>query len=146
MFIRCQIPHPPAKLIAFFSISGAEVRCATEAAQEVHPMKWFLLLAAIATSTTGQVLLKAGASSRTILDQLLSWKTELGLGLYGLAAMLYIVALRNIPLSVALPCTALSYVAVALLGHLLFGEILGVQKAMALVLIAMGVGILATAP
>ncbi len=109
-------------------------------------MKWFLLLAAIATSTTGQVLLKAGASSRTILDQLLSWKTELGLGLYGLAAMLYIVALRNIPLSVALPCTALSYVAVALLGHLLFGEILGVQKAMALVLIAMGVGILATAP
>jgi multidrug transporter EmrE-like cation transporter len=109
-------------------------------------MKWFLLLAAISTSTTGQVLLKAGASAKSLLDQLLSWKTELGLGLYGLAAMLYIVALRDIPLSVALPCTALSYVAVALFGHFLFGEILGTQKAAALVLITVGVGMLATAP
>jgi multidrug transporter EmrE-like cation transporter len=109
-------------------------------------MKWFLLLAAIATSTTGQAFLKAGAAEKNFINQLLSWKTELGLGLYGLAAMLYIVALREIPLSVALPCTALSYVAVAVLGHFLFGELLGVQKGAALILITTGVVMLATAP
>jgi multidrug transporter EmrE-like cation transporter len=63
-----------------------------------------------------------------------------------LTAILYIVALRKIPLSVALPCTGLSYVAVALLGHVLFGEALGVQKGVALLLIATGVVVLATSP
>jgi multidrug transporter EmrE-like cation transporter len=109
-------------------------------------MHWFLLLAAITTSTTAQALLKAGAGASTLAAQLLRPETCLGLGLYGLAALLYIVALRKIPLSVALPCTALSYVAVALIGHALFGESLGIQKGAALVLITMGVALLAAAP
>lgn len=109
-------------------------------------MHWVLLLAAIATSTTAQALLKAGAGARTFMAQLLRWQTGLGLGLYGLAALPYIVVLRKIPLSVALPCTALSYVAVALLGHVVFGESLGVQKGVALALIATGVVVLAAAP
>jgi len=109
-------------------------------------MHWVLLLAAIATSTTGQALLKAGAGAATLMAQLLRWQTGVGLGLYGFAAMLYIVALRKIPLSVALPCTAVSYVAVALLGHFWFGEALGVQKSAALALITLGVALLAAAP
>ena len=48
-----------------------------------------------------------------------------GLCLYGGAALLYIIALRRIPMSVALPCTAVSYVAAALIGHFGFAEPLG---------------------
>ncbi len=61
-------------------------------------MYWAILAAAIATSMAGQTLLKAGAAAETFLAQLLDWRTILGLGLYGGAAILYIVALRRIPM------------------------------------------------
>jgi len=51
-------------------------------------------------------LLKAGAGRVSFVDQLFDWHTVLGLVLYGGAAMLYIVALRRIPMSVAMPFTA----------------------------------------
>ena len=62
----------------------------------------------------------------------------IGLVAYGGAALLYIIALRRIPMSVALPCTAASYVAVALIGHFVFGESLGEQKVAAIGLISTG--------
>ena len=68
-----------------------------------------------------------------------------GLVCYGGAALLYIVALRRIPMSVALPCTAVSYVIIALVGHFAFGEALGPQKVMAIALISAGVVVLASA-
>ncbi len=46
----------------------------------------------------------------------------IGLFLYGGAALLYIIALRRIPMSVALPCTASSYIAAALIGYYEFAE------------------------
>jgi multidrug transporter EmrE-like cation transporter len=49
-------------------------------------------------------------------------------------------------MSVALPCTAASYVAVAVIGHLMFGESLGGQKLAAIGLICGGVLLLASAP
>ena len=82
---------------------------------------WVVLALAIATSMGGQTLLKAGASAPDFLAQLLDLRTIVGLGLYGGAAILYIVALRRIPMSVALPCTAASYVAAMLIGHFAFG-------------------------
>jgi multidrug transporter EmrE-like cation transporter len=48
-------------------------------------------------------------------------------------------------MSVALPCTAASYVAIALIGYLAFGETLGMQKVAALLLICGGVVLLASA-
>ena len=72
-------------------------------------------------------------------------RTILGLGLYGGAAILYIVALRRIPMSVALPCTAISYVAAAAIGHFAFGEPMGMQHIAALALICSGVVLLALA-
>ena len=48
-------------------------------------------------------------------------------------------------MSVALPCTAASYVVIALIGHYAFGESLGVQKLAAIALIAGGVALLVTA-
>ncbi len=106
---------------------------------------WATLFAAIATSMAGQTLLKAGAGATQFLAQLLDWRTLLGFVLYGGAAILYIVALRRIPMSRALPCTAISYAAAALIGHYGFGEPLGVAHISAIALICGGVLILALA-
>lgn len=106
---------------------------------------WLALAAAIGTSLVGQVLLKAGSGGEGgFLAQLFRPATMVGLVCYGGAALFYIVALRKIPMSVALPCTAASYVAIALIGHFAFGESLGAQKIAAILLIAGGVALLAT--
>jgi small multidrug resistance pump len=65
--------------------------------------------------------------------------------LYGGAAMLYIAALRHIPMSVALPFSAVSYVAAALIGHYAFGERLTGLHLGALAMIVFGVLLLAVA-
>ncbi len=106
---------------------------------------WAVLGAAIVTSLGGQTLLKAGAGAPDFIAQLLDWRTLLGLTLYGGAAMLYIVALRRIPMSVALPCTAVSYIAVALIGHFAYAEPLTPMHVGAIGLIACGVALLALA-
>jgi multidrug transporter EmrE-like cation transporter len=106
---------------------------------------WMVLAAAIAISMAGQTLLKAGAAAGTFLGQLFDLRTVLGLGLYGGAALLYMIALRRIPVSVALPCTAISYVVIAAIGHFGFGEPIGAQHVVALALIFAGVVMLATA-
>ena len=107
---------------------------------------WVALAAAISVSLLGQVLLKTGAGGEGgFLVQLLRPTTMVGLVCYGGAALLYIVALRRIPMSVALPCTAVSYVIIALVGHFAFGEALGPQKVMAIALISAGVVVLASA-
>jgi small multidrug resistance pump len=106
---------------------------------------WAVLAAAIVTSMAGQTLLKAGAGAPTFIAQLFDWHTLVGLVLYGGAAMLYIVALRRIPMSVALPCTAISYVAAALIGHYAFAEPLGTMHIAAIALISGGVALLAFA-
>jgi multidrug transporter EmrE-like cation transporter len=107
---------------------------------------WLALAAAITTSLVGQVLLKNGAGGPGgFLSQLFRPSTIIGLGCYGGAALLYIVALRRIPMSVALPCTAASYIIIALIGHFIFGESLGMQKLLAIGLIGVGVVLLAAA-
>jgi multidrug transporter EmrE-like cation transporter len=110
-------------------------------------LAWASLAAAILTSLVGQVLLKAGAdgmSGQGLLVQLLRWQTVLGIGFYGAGALLYIIALRKIPMSVALPSTAASYIVIALIGWWFFQEPLGAQKLAAILLIATGVVLLAT--
>ena len=106
---------------------------------------WAVLAVAIATSMGGQTLLKAGAAAPNFVAQLLDIRTMAGLVLYGGAAILYIVALRRIPMSVALPSTAISYIAAALIGHFVFGEVLGWAHIGAIALIGGGVVLLAFA-
>lgn len=107
---------------------------------------WLALAAAILTSIGGNTMLKLGATGEgSFLTQLFRPMTMLGLCVYGAAAMLYIIALRRIPVSVALPCTAFSYIAAAVIGYHLFGEPLGTQKLAALALICGGVVLLAAA-
>ena len=106
---------------------------------------WMVLAAAIVTSMVGQTLLKTAAGATDFVSQLFDPRTLVGLCLYGGAALLYIVALRRIPMSVALPCTAVSYVAAALIGHYGFAEPLGGMQLGALALICAGVVMLALA-
>jgi small multidrug resistance pump len=106
---------------------------------------WLVLSAAIVISMVGQTLLKAGAGAADFITQLFDARTLAGLCLYGGSALLYIVALRRIPMSVALPCTAISYVAAALIGHYGFAEPLGAMRLGALALICAGVVMLALA-
>jgi small multidrug resistance pump len=100
---------------------------------------WTALAAAIATSMVGQTLLKAGASAPNFVAQLFNPWTMIGLCLYAGSALLYIVALRRIPMSVALPCTAVSYVIIALIGHFAFAEPLGLVKIGGIGMICLGV-------
>ena len=93
----------------------------------------------------GQTLLKSGSTAPDFITQLLDPRTLVGLCLYGGAAMLYIVALRRIPMSVAMPFTAISYVAAAFIGHYGFAEPLGGVQLGALGLICAGVVMLALA-
>nr|WP_242481770.1 SMR family transporter [Paracraurococcus ruber] len=88
---------------------------------------------------------KGAIGDGNFLDQVFRPETMVGLVAYGGAAFLYIIALRKIPMSVALPCTAASYVAVLVIGHLMFGEALSAQKIAAIGLICGGVVLLATA-
>lgn len=104
---------------------------------------WAALWGAIAISMAGQGLLKAGAAQAGFVSQVFDWHTLLGLTLYGSSAMLYIVALRRIPVSVALPCSAISYVGAALMGRFLFHETISPAHLAAIALIIAGVGLLA---
>ncbi len=104
---------------------------------------WISLTLAIAASLAGQTLLKIGSGAPSFVAQLFDLRTIFGLAIYGGSALLYIVALRRIPMSVALPFTAVSYVAAAVIGHFGFGEPLGLPRIAALALICMGVLMLA---
>jgi small multidrug resistance pump len=96
----------------------------------------------ILTGIGGQMLLKAGADAPNFMAQLLRPSTIAGLALYGSAAVLYIVALRKIPVSVAFPSVSLSYAIVAVLGHFLFNEPFGLRQIGGIVLIMGGVMLL----
>lgn len=106
---------------------------------------WASLGAALVAGVVGQLLLKAGATGPgDFLVQLMRPATIVGLAFYGLAAMLYIVALRGIPVSVAFPAAATQYVIVAMVGWFAYGEPAGLQQAGGLALIVIGVLMLAT--
>ena len=97
---------------------------------------------AILAGLGGQLLLKAGANAPELMSQLLRPSTLCGLALYGFSAVLYIIALRKIPVSVAFPSVSLSYALVAILGHLLFCEPFGVRQIVGIALIMGGVGLI----
>jgi small multidrug resistance pump len=99
---------------------------------------WFGILAGVG----GQMLLKAGAGAPSFMAQLVDWHTVIGLGLYGLATVGYLIAIRRIPLSVAFPSISLSYIVVMIIGGIVFGEAITVAKIAGVVLIGVGVWVL----
>jgi small multidrug resistance pump len=99
---------------------------------------WILavILAAV-LGGSGQVALKIGADK---LDLLV---TGIGVGLYGIATVIYFLALRKLPLSVAYPLISISYI-VALIGAAaVLGEKITWVKTAGILLILAGVTLIA---
>src|SRR5207302_3147629 len=98
------------------------------------------LVAAILFGIAGQIALKSAAEgSATITAQFLNPLTIIGLAIYIVAALCYILALKKIPVSIAFPSVAASYAVVAVLAHLLWNEPLGWPQLAGIVLIGSGV-------
>lgn len=104
--------------------------------------QYYLILAlGVLIGVAGQMLLKSGADagSDSIVSQFLAPQSIIGLGLYFLAALCYMYALRKLPVSVAFPMVSLSYVVVALAAYWLYGEQIGPAKLAGIALICGGV-------
>jgi undecaprenyl phosphate-alpha-L-ara4N flippase subunit ArnE len=95
---------------------------------------------AVLLGIAGQVVLKSAANgSATIVAQFLNPLTMVGLAIYVVAALCYILALNKIPVSVAFPSVAASYAIVAVLAHLLWNEPLGWPQIAGILLIGSGI-------
>jgi drug/metabolite transporter (DMT)-like permease len=98
------------------------------------------LVAAVLFGIAGQIALKSGAlRSPTVAAQFVNPLTVVGFAIYVFAALLYIVALKKIPVSVAFPSVAGSYAVVAIIAHLLWNEPFGWQQFGGLILIGSGI-------
>ena len=98
------------------------------------------LVAAILLGIAGQIALKSAANGSTNLTaQFLNPLTIIGLSIYVVAAVCYIVALKRIPVSTAFPSVGASYAIVAVLAHLLWNEPFGWSQMIGIVLISSGV-------
>jgi len=97
------------------------------------------LLGAISLGVLGQVLLKTGVERTPgFVNLLLDPFTILGLATYGAAAILYIISIKRIPLTIAFPSVALSYVVVAVIAHFMWNEPLGWPQLAGIALIGGG--------
>ena len=106
-------------------------------------MASFLLLAtAILFGVAGQLLLKAGAGTGSIIEQFLEPVTIAGLGCYGLAGILYTLALRGIPVSIAFPSVSASYVLVLIAARLWLNEAILPSQIAGVVMIMSGITLL----
>jgi drug/metabolite transporter (DMT)-like permease len=91
-----------------------------------------LLLFAVATAATGQVLLKHGmtlatesatkTNSSLAIKAITSPWVLLGLLVFGISAVAWLTTLSRVPLSVAYPFNALGYVAILASSTLILGE------------------------
>jgi multidrug transporter EmrE-like cation transporter len=98
------------------------------------------LVAAILLGIAGQIALKSAAEgSATVAAQFANPLTIIGLGVYIMAALCYILALKKIPVSIAFPSVAASYAVVAVLAHVLWNEPLGWPQLTGILLIGGGV-------
>jgi small multidrug resistance pump len=101
------------------------------------------LFAGILLGVLGQFALKAGAErSSGMIAQFIDPFTIAGFVVYALAAILYIIAIKRIPLSLAFPSVSLSYAAVAIVAHLVWGEPLGLPQLAGIALITGGIVLL----
>jgi small multidrug resistance pump len=103
-------------------------------------ISYLALAIAILLGIAGQIALKSGAvGAPSLVAQLFNPLTIMGLFIYGLGAIGYIVALNRIPVSVAFPSVAASYAIIAVLAHILWKEPLGWTQMCGIALISAGI-------
>lgn len=83
-----------------------------------------LLLICVGGNTLANLVLKSGAAQSPTpwLLGLLSWRSFLGLAIFGAAGLVYAVALRNVTLGLAQSVLVLQYVAILFCSWLFFSE------------------------
>ncbi len=96
-----------------------------------------ILLTAIGLATGGQLMLKAGMNRvGAVTEELLAglgvgglllrvvstWQVIVGLGLFGLSALFWLITLSRVPLSIAYPVVSLSYVLILGFSVAVLGE------------------------
>jgi multidrug transporter EmrE-like cation transporter len=98
------------------------------------------LVAGIVLGVAGQVALKSGAVAATSLrGQFLHPYTVLGFAVYVLAAVFYTISIKRLPVSVAYPSVAASYIIVGVLAHYLWAEPFGWAQLAGIALIGGGI-------
>jgi small multidrug resistance pump len=101
---------------------------------------YVFLAAAITAGVAGQVLLKTGSDGAvSVTTQFLNPFTIIGFAIYGLAGVLYIVAIKKIPVSLAYPSVAVSYIAVGIIAHFMWNEPFGLPQLGGMLLIGGGI-------
>ncbi len=104
---------------------------------------YLALAASIVIGVAGQVFLKLGsANTASIGEQFLRWQTISGLLLYLVSGIVYVVAVRTLPVSIAFPSVSLSYVLMAGIDYFWFKEALGWTHFAGIALIIGGVTLL----
>ena len=104
----------------------------------------FLLFAVMISFTVvANLLLKVGASAQGAADgawlALFNWKVFLGLVSFGMAALIYVVLLRGLPLNVAQSFTAAQFIAVILASAVILSEPIRLGQWIGIALIALGI-------
>ena len=94
----------------------------------------------------GQVFFKlaSGSLSFEIVSLITNWKLFLGLFLYGVATILFLVALKYGDLSILYPIIATSYVWVTIFSVAFLGEVFPLYKLIGIVMIVLGVGVISS--
>jgi uncharacterized membrane protein len=107
---------------------------------------WAIALATFCAllGSLGQLLFKLGSAS--VEFSIWSWITNFkvlgGMALYGLSAILFIVALKYGNLSILYPMIATSYIWVALISIKLLGESLSITQWVGIALILVGLALI----
>lgn len=92
-------------------------------------------------ASLGQTFFKMGSSqvSTNYADWFLNTQVILGMGIYGLSAVLFIVALKFGKLSILYPIIATSYIWVTLLSYYIFNEKITYINWIGIILIIAGI-------
>jgi multidrug transporter EmrE-like cation transporter len=115
-----------------------------------------IIAVSVILAALGQILLKAGMSARAVqaaaqsggavqfvFAVATSWMVWVGLVVFGLSVLTWLVVLSKVEVSTAYPFAALGMVLTATLGYLAFGESMGAGKVAGIALICLGVVLVA---
>jgi drug/metabolite transporter (DMT)-like permease len=112
----------------------------------LHPQRSIILVSLCTVfGAAAQVLIKFGAVALphpSIWQMITSGLLIAGYSLYGISAVLMVLALKDGELSLLYPIIALTYVWVTILSVMIFGESMGPFKVAGIGLIILGVAVL----
>jgi multidrug transporter EmrE-like cation transporter len=103
-----------------------------------------LVLVASIFGSFGAVFLKMGSEKlKTSILNVISWQAALGVGLFLLSSVFFVMGIKNGELSVLYPMVSLGYVWTLLWSRLFFKEPVTTQKFLALGMILTGIVLIA---